>query len=952
MIRIAFLTSACLFLGPWLNAASLSGTVKDPSGGVVPGAAVSLQRLPRGAPLHTATNAQGRFRFAEAAAGSYTLHVTRSGFEPWEGAVTVAGKPIDLSVALKLKILTETVQVSGRRSPLANSDPNYKALRGGKLTRVYRVANLVLTRDVGAFTFRSGSFSFLPPVLGHVTTGVFVGDGNFQLKPASRLGVQHLHSIAGIDSVDEDFTAMVVYCSDSTFDEIEQHSELVDQSPGAHEEAFQRVRNILEQRRDLSTLVAHAGDAHLTFLEQLLNYEDIPNYEAEILAELYNPAQRGSFRAFLHGRKHGDLRFLLNPRGALPTLPAPEETALLNFDPASATDGVWYLSHLASELQSGSASSKEDKRPIAPEHYEMHIFIGNPDVLGREADLRVTCDLRFRSLDDGTRMVKFDLVPDLQVSRAAWNGSEIPFVQESRGKDGSFYLQMPEPLVKGHTYQVTFEYAGGEILQSRFGPVPPRRVWYPMAAGSLSRATYDLTFYLPHGATVVSVGKQVKQTRDGAFDVCEWSSAVPLARAAFRYLSQFSGAGALKVYDKTTIDETTGMELEAYVIPPPPRASLPPSTTSAGDVLTDTGNSVRIFTNWFGPPAYSRLSVVVAQGATDSLPGLVYATPAAVAGYSSLMTNALVDAGKAAAASLGPLTHSGGAADFVGPPLSMIASLDEAFSLQVSGQWWANTVSPATFHDAWLTSGFENFSASLYDLEVNPEEFCNHWSGARQELLHGPYQHPGIGEFCTYCSPVRPNDTGPVWMGVLNDAFKTRGAGNILGASKGGYVLHMLRSLMWDSQTGDADFRAMMQDYVKQFANQAVSTEDFKALVEKHMKPPMDMDGNRRMDWFFDEWLLGTDVPSYRLEYSLSGEKGGKTLLRGKLTQSGVSPAFKMIVPLFAEFAARKIRVTVMAMHGTATRDFKVILPERPKRILLNLNRYVLTDKEEVQVVN
>ncbi len=885
-------------------AQSLSGVVKDPSGALVSGAAVSLQRLPRAAAVQTTTDAQGRFRFDSAAPGSYTVSVTRDGFEPWERTVTVADKPIDLGVSLKLKILTQTVQVSGKRSPLANSDPNYKALRGGKLIKVYRVNNLALHRDVGAFTFRSGSFSFLPPVLGQVVVGVFVGDGAFELKPAFDLAVKHLRRIAGTDSVNEDFTAMVVYFSDSTFDEIKQHSELADESPERHEEAFRRVKNILEQRRE-----PHFAPPPLTLLERLLNYEDIPNYDAEILAELYNPAQRGSFRAFLHGRKHDDLRFLLNPRGAMPMLAAPEEAALLNFDPNSESDGIWYLSHLASELQSGRASSKEDKRSIAPEHYQIQVFLGRPNILGAQPDMQATCDLRFRALDDGVRMVKFDLVPDLQVSRVAWNGKDIPFIQEGRGKDGSFYLQMPEPLVKGHDYQVTFDYSGGEILQSRFGRVPPRRIWYPTPAGPASRATYHLTFYVPSGMTIVSVGKQVKQTREGAFDVTEWSCDVPISQAVFRYLGEFSG--------QTTTEKTTNMQLAAYVSPGRGISE------SAHDVLIDTGNSVRVFTNWFGPPAYDNLSVVESS-ATDSLPGLVYTSPVVMAGWSSLVTQ--------------ELARSRGGGE--GPPRRMRTFLDEAFSRQVSGQWWGNTVAPASFHDAWLSAGFANFSTSLYDLAayLNLDEYRDHWAKAREAIL--VTSRYGV-----------LNDVGPLWMGVLNDTYKTPATSMVLNTSKGGYILQMLRSMMWDPQTQDADFRAMIQDYVKRFANQAVSTEDFQSLVEKHMKRPMDMDGNHRMDWFFGEWVYGTEVPSYRLEYSLAAETGGKRLLTGKLTQSGVSPGFKMIVPVFAELAGQKVRVATMAMRGNSTRDVKVMLPEAPKRILLNLNHDVLTDKEEVKLL-
>ena len=847
--------------------------MKDPSEALISGAAVSLKRQPRGALAQTASDAQGRFRFAEVTAGSYTLHVTSEGFEPWERAVTVGDNPVDLGVSLEVKALTESVQVSAGRSPLANSDPNYIALRGGRLTKVYRVNNLALERDAGAFRFRSGSFSFLPPVLGQVTAGVFVGDGNFQLRPASDAAIKHLHRFAGVDAVNEDFTAMVVYFSDSTFDEIRKCSELVDETPQRHQEALNRIEDTLRQRREPGMLV------RLTLLERLLNYEDIPNYDAETLAELYNPARRGSFRAFLHGKKHPNLRFLLNPSGALPMLPAPEEVALINFDPLSESDGVWYFSHLSGELKTSRASSNEDKRLIAPEHYKIEALIAGQNLIGKEADLWVTCELQFHALEDGTRMVKFDLVPDLQMSRVAWNGKETAFIQESRKRDGSFYLQTPEPLVRGRSYQVTFEYSGGEILQSQSGPIPPRRIWYPTPSGPASRATYDLTFRIPHSMTVVAVGKKVKQTRDGAFDISQWISDVPISQAVFKYLSD--------VFVKTVADESTRMKLAAY-IDTGTRGLLP---ASRSDVLTDARNSTRIFNAWFGPPSFDSLTVLVTS-TTDSLPGLVYATPAVTAGYSSVVGQVLnLSEGRSS-----------------GPGLNRRVYFDEALPRQIGHQWWGNTVGPVSFHDAWLSSGFADFSASLYDLEANHKS--DHWERAREVVLK-----PNPGGF-------RANDAGPVWMGVLNDSWRMRGAGAILNAFKGGFIVNMLRSIMWDAKSGDAGFRAMMQDYVKQFTNRAASTEDFKLLLEKHIKPVMDLDGNGRMDWFFREWVYGTEIPSYCLEYSVAEKNGGKWLLTGRLTQSGVSPEFKMAVPVFAEFAGRKSRIGNMAMRGSSTRTF------------------------------
>jgi hypothetical protein len=103
------------------------------------------------------------------------------------------------------------------------------------------------------------------------------------------------------------------------------------------------------------------------------------------------------------------------------------------------------------------------------------------------------------------------------------------------------------------------------------------------------------------------------------------------------------------------------------------------------------------------------------------------------------------------------------------------------------------------------------------------------------------------------------------------------------------------------------------------------------------------------MDWFFNEWVYGTEVPSYRLEYSIANGKGGKPVLTGKLTQSGVSGRFAMRVPIYGEFDGKNVNIGAMAIHGSTTGEFEVTLPEQPKRILLNANHDVLTDKEEVK---
>jgi aminopeptidase N len=160
----------------------------------------------------------------------------------------------------------------------------------------------------------------------------------------------------------------------------------------------------------------------------------------------------------------------------------------------------------------------------------------------------------------------------------------------------------------------------------------------------------------------------------------------------------------------------------------------------------------------------------------------------------------------------------------------------------------------------------------------------------------------------------------------------------------------MLRYLMYDRETGDKDFIAMMHDFVATYLNQNASTESFQYVVEKHMKPALDLERNGRMDWFFREWVYGTEAPSYRMEYSLAPEAGGKLLFTARVTQSGVSSRFVMGVPFYFDFGAGVQRAGSVTLLGNMTStEVKLRLPRKPKRVLLNANHDVLAVESVVK---
>jgi hypothetical protein len=109
------------------------------------------------------------------------------------------------------------------------------------------------------------------------------------------------------------------------------------------------------------------------------------------------------------------------------------------------------------------------------------------------------------------------------------------------------------------------------------------------------------------------------------------------------------------------------------------------------------------------------------------------------------------------------------------------------------------------------------------------------------------------------------------------------------------------------------------------------------------MLPKMDLAGDKRMDWFFFQWVYGTEIPRYRLDYTLTPQEDGKCLLTGTVTQSDVSPGFRMLVPVYLDFDGKLMRLGEVGVMGSSTsQEFKVMLPKKPRRVLINANYDVL----------
>lgn len=100
--------------------AVLNGTVADPKGAVVSGATVTLDSPDTGLHRQTATNADGIYEFVSLPVGTYTLTVSKSGFQPYtERQVDLLfGQTRTLDAALKLGTTSTKVEVTASAGAL------------------------------------------------------------------------------------------------------------------------------------------------------------------------------------------------------------------------------------------------------------------------------------------------------------------------------------------------------------------------------------------------------------------------------------------------------------------------------------------------------------------------------------------------------------------------------------------------------------------------------------------------------------------------------------------------------------------------------------------------------------------------------------------------------------------------------------------------------------------
>jgi Peptidase family M1 domain len=771
-----------------------------------------------------------------------------------------------------------------------NSDPIYQQLRNSTLSgEAVSVSNFVLKRDAGKFLLRSGIVCFLTPVQGRVTGAVFTGDGSFFLNPPQESERKSLKLLTKEDEFNEGFSQLVLRFTDSTYDDIKKAG-------------------------NPTSTGCDAGILKDTLNTTRHKFKD--NLELRILSDVLSPEPGGLFVAFIHGKHYSDKEiYKIDPY---------EGSGQVNFRTYEENKwGHWASFDLGGDYARGSLGQRTQIQ-----HQQLDVtFDKNGKLTGK-----ATADMV--ALHKGVRVVPFDLFRPLRVQSVTANGQPLSFVQEDKNEDGNFAAILPKALAEGDRISITTSYEGKDAVSNEGGgnyfPIA-RDDWYPNdASGSLGQYTlYDMTFHIPKGMKMAATGILVSESNEGGQNVTAWKSENPQTVAGFSF-GKFKEEEAKLTKPEYFIQSYANEESPDWVRSLQHYANndLPTlgggggaqvalgamSTTSLNKkALAEGVMAVQLYSDYFGPSLFKHMQLTqqTACNFGQSWPELVWIPMCYY--FDTTVRH-----------SLGMDWGDRGYWKVVAPH-------------EVAHQWWGHTVGFASSRDQWMSEGFADMSASLYIsmIEKNPKKFIEFWNDERELLLERNAQG------------FRAIDVGPLTMGYrANNSRTGPDITRRLIYPKGAYILHMVRMMMWNGKIGDQNFIATMHDFVQTYSGKPATTEDFKAIIEKHMTSEMDLDGNHRLDWFFNEYVYGTALPTYKFEYTFEKDASGDTMFGFKATQFGVDDKFRMIVPIYLETPdGRILNVGRVRLIGNTTVQQKVPLKgwkDAPKRALLNYNDDVL----------
>jgi aminopeptidase N len=231
---------------------------------------------------------------------------------------------------------------------------------------------------------------------------------------------------------------------------------------------------------------------------------------------------------------------------------------------------------------------------------------------------------------------------------------------------------------------------------------------------------------------------------------------------------------------------------------------------------------------------------------------------------------------------------------------------------EVAHQWFGNAVTEYDWDDVWLSEGFATYFTLLFiEHAYGRDQFVSGLRSSRDRV------------FAFY----RDNPNYRIVHDNLTDMSQVTSSQTY---QKGGWTLHMLRSLI-----GDEAFWSGIKTYYARHLNANASTRDFRRAMEE--SSGMDL------EWFFQQWLYQGGALVVEGDWSYDAARRVLQVNLSQVQNDGFT--FRMPVQLGIYDSEGSPRIEEV-MVDDLSNAFEIPLDAAPTRVELDPNVRVLMEAE------
>ncbi len=239
---------------------------------------------------------------------------------------------------------------------------------------------------------------------------------------------------------------------------------------------------------------------------------------------------------------------------------------------------------------------------------------------------------------------------------------------------------------------------------------------------------------------------------------------------------------------------------------------------------------------------------------------------------------------------------------------------EEKLAREVAYQWWGQTVGLKSFDDAWISQGLAEWSAFAFRESTLTAGALDAAQREQQERSLTFEQTASIAR-----APSALDDQSAAYQSIV--------------FYKGSMVYRMLRETM-----GKDKFDRLLRSFLDQYRGKNASVDDFEKLASRV--------AGENLRYFFAQWVEGTGVPEFTVDYQIIRTRSGKFRTRGTVKQTIES----LHMPVELMLRAEGDNQTTSVRLDSASEDFDFESNGQPIEVVVDPNNKILRMSDDLKV--